>query len=157
ACVAWVTSDRYAAGPAPYPAWPVRAWAPVAPVASSAWTCPVSSARASSNSEGSNTAPAPAASSPTRPPPPPPPPSPPSPSRLPVSGEDEATSGLRSSSPRYRVRRSAMRLLLLRRVDPWTYFWSASSLVYLHCHWPGATSVQTFRKTGPVGGGGGFL
>ena len=41
---------------------------------------------------------------------------------------------------------------------PWaTYFWSASSLMCIHCHWPGATSVQTFRKTGPVGGGVAFL
>jgi hypothetical protein len=90
-CLAWVTSDRYAAGPAPYPAWagwPARASAPVAPVARSASTCSLSSARSSSNSDGRTTAPTPAASSRR------------SPSRVPVSGEDEATSGLRSSRPR---------------------------------------------------------
>jgi hypothetical protein len=37
------------------------------------------------------------------------------------------------------------------------FFWSASSLRYFQLHTPGATSVQTFRKTGPVGGGAVFL
>ena len=76
--MAWETSATYAAGPAPYPAGPPGP----APGRGDAW------AISSSNSEGSTTAPAPAASSRR------------SPSRLPVSGEDEATSGDRSSIPR---------------------------------------------------------
>ena len=65
---------------APYPAW--------SPGSGPAGPSRRSGASSSSNSEGSTTAPAPAASSRRRP------------SRLPVSGDDEATRGLCRSIPR---------------------------------------------------------